>query len=306
LGVGTVTDLYAARRIRASRAEMAQRHDQIAQLVEEHQPCTVRQIYYRAVVAGVDGVTKTQSGYEKVQRACLDLRRSGQIPWHWITDTSRSVYRVNQWDDLAEYVDEVAHLYRRDLWRLSPVVVEVWCESESIASTISPVATEWRVGLYPIRGQCSESYAYAATSGWWDGRPRAILYVGDHDPAGLDIEAALQEKLTRFAGRDALHAFHRVGVTWAQVEELDLPGTRPKIRSASQAERYPWPASVEAEALPPQLLRDMLAEAIREYVNPDTLNLLRTVEQEERGMLLRLKRHAIDDLGVAPDDWEEA
>lgn len=288
-----MTGANAARRIRASKEAMECRLESIVEIAREHEPCTVRQIFYRAVVAGVDGITKDRNGYEKVQRACLDLRRAGRLPWRWIVDTSRTFYMVDQWSDAETYLYEVASLYRRDLWRDAPVAVEVWCESESIASTIGLITTRWRLGLYPIRGQCSESYAYRAATSWRDGRPRAILYVGDHDPAGLDIERSLIEKLERFDTYKAFHDFRRIGVTWAQVEELGLPGTPPKITSESQRKRYPWPESVEAEALPPQLLRDLLDAAISEYVDEDRLEILRTVEEEERDLLAHLATKAV-------------
>ena len=74
--------------------------------------------------------------------------------------------------------------------------VEVWCESESVAGVIWPVADEWDVPLFPIKGQTSASFAHAAAMTYRDDpRPVIIYYVGDHDPAGLEIEANLAHKL---------------------------------------------------------------------------------------------------------------
>ena len=82
---------YQLRR-RASRAEMFERKSALIDLVYEHGPSSVRHIFYRAVVTGVTGITKNQSGYDKVQRAVLELRRSGDIPYSLIVDNAIRKY----------------------------------------------------------------------------------------------------------------------------------------------------------------------------------------------------------------------
>lgn len=279
------------RRRRATKAEMEARYDRLVTLTADHEPCSVRHVFYRAVVDGVEGITKDQSGYLKVQRAVLHLRRTGRIPYSWIVDNSRTVFDVNTWDGVEGFLQDMAGLYRRDLWRRSPYRVEVWCESDSIAGTLTGVTRPWRVPLFPIRGQSSETYAYSAVQNWLaePDRQVVVLYVGDHDPAGLEIEDSLREKMLGFAG-DLEHepAFVRLGVTWEQATELDLPGTPPK-------KHYGHPLAVEAEALPPRLLREIVDDAIAEHVDQHELETLYTVEEEERRGLIQLARE-----GVAP------
>jgi hypothetical protein len=283
----TSTSTYEARPIkrrRATRAEMEHRHERLVALAEEHGPCSVRHLFYRAVVDGLDGIDKTNSGYMKVQRAVLELRRAGRIPYSSIVDNSRTAFVTDVWTGPDGFLDEVTALYRRDLWERSPYRVEVWCESDSIAGTLLDVASRWRVPLYPIRGQSSETFAYNAAQQWISvpDRQVVVLYVGDHDPAGLEIETSLADKLVSFAA--GLHHepwFVRVGVTWEQVVALDLPGTRPK-------KNYGFPAAVEAEALPPRMLRSLLDETIASYVDRQQLETLLAVEREERDGLWRL------------------
>ena len=61
------------KRIRATRDEMEARMDALLDITAEMQPMTVRQVFYQASVRGV--VDKTETGYGKVQRALVDLRR---------------------------------------------------------------------------------------------------------------------------------------------------------------------------------------------------------------------------------------
>lgn len=271
------------KRTRATADEMEARHDRLVELAGEHHPCSVRNLYYRAVVDGL--VPKTRNGYMKVQRAVLDLRRDGRIPYSWIVDNSRSRLVMCTYGDVDEFLHDVAGVYRRDLWRTSPWRVEVWCESDSISGIIRDTVKLWRVPLMAMRGQTSETFAHEAVEVWSydpDRRP-VVLYVGDHDPAGLEIEDALVDKLTGFAADAGVvpPKVIRVGVTWDQAVDLDLPGGKPK-------KPYGFPRSVEAEALPPGVLRDLVDDAIADYADHDAIATLKAVERQERQGLLSL------------------
>jgi hypothetical protein len=187
---------------------------------------------------------------------------------------------------VADALAQTARLYRRDLWARSPWRVEVWAESDSIGSTLYEVTERWDVPLMTCRGQTSETFAWSAVEAWRDhwSLP-VVLYVGDHDPAGLEIEASLREKLDRFS-RGLRIEWERIGVTWEQAESLDLPGTTPK-------KPYGYPLSVEAEALPPNNLREMLDDAIVPFVDHHELEVLLTAEEQERTWLQRLARHEV-------------
>ncbi len=278
---------YAARptkRPRASKAEMERRADGLVLLAHEHGPCSVRHLFYQATVSKVPGITKDDSGYNKTQREVLKLRRVGRIPYSLIVDSTRWARQPQTYGSIEEALDDTARLYRRDLWRSSPWRVEVWCESDSIASTIAEVTYRWAVPLMVTRGYSSETFAYNAGEAWAEtpDRQPVVLYIGDHDPHGLSIEDKLQESLGHFTA-DTVDSviWSRLGVTWEQVEELDLPGTRPK-------KNYGFPRAVEAEALPPRLLGNLVDTAISEYVDDHELDVLLTAEAEERDWLRRL------------------
>lgn len=275
---------------------MAERADALVRLAEENGPCSVRHLFYAATVAKVPGITKDDSGYGKVQRQVLELRRAKRIPYRQITDGTRWMRKPRSYGSVADALEATAALYRRDLWASSEFRVEVWCESDSIAGSIYDVTARWDVPLMVMRGQSSETFVHNAAEDWVAdqySRP-VILYVGDHDPAGLDIEEAARDKLSAFyrdgvkaaGGQNTYIEWHRIGVTWEQVQRLDLPGTTPKVKNRRKP--YPFTMAVEAEALPAALLREMLEAAITEYVNHDQLVVLLTVEESERSILHRM------------------
>jgi hypothetical protein len=303
----TPTISYVARPIkrpRATKNEMAERRRVLLEIFKDDGRQSVRQGNYRGVVRGL--VTKDLSGYIKVQRAILQMRRDGALPYGLVADHTRWVRRVNTWDSVEEALADTAALYRRNLWSDSPYRVEVWVESESIAGSVGETTELSRVPLMPCRGQASETFAYAAGEAWADDdRIPVVIYIGDHDPAGLEIEESLRGKLEAFyfemrskklqgrmkRGRElgldlrwlkpADIQWTRLGVTWDQVEEYDLPGTRPK-------KSYPYPLAVEAEALPAQVLRDLLDDEIRQYIDEDALNTMLVAEESEREVLTRI------------------
>ena len=110
-----------------------------------------------------------------------------------------------------------------------------------------------------------------------DPRVPVVLNIGDHDPHGLEIEADLRRKLSDFGG--SAFEWSRIGVTWDQIELLDLPGTTPK-------KEYGFPTAVEAEALPPGTIRGLLDNAITDYVDADQFDVLLASERSEREVLL--------------------
>ena len=275
-------------RRRATAEEMGERRQALVDLAHEHGPCSVRHLFYASVVEGVAGVEKTEAGYRKVQSLVLQLRQQRRIGYELIVDGTRLRRKPRTFDSVEEALTHTARLYRRNLWSQSPYLVEVWCESDSIASTVADVTDRADVPLMVCRGHTSETFAWTSAREWNDQyrRQPVVLYIGDHDPAGLDIEESLRTKLDGFYEQYHDVIWRRIGVTWDQVVFGDLPGTEPKVGNRKRP--YPYSLSVEAEAIPAPELRGLLTDAIDEYVDLDQLDVLRRVEIQESQLLRKL------------------
>jgi len=59
----------------------------LRRIVDEQRPMTVRQVFYQTTVRGI--VPKTENGYQQVADALGQLRRSGAMPFSWLTDHTR-------------------------------------------------------------------------------------------------------------------------------------------------------------------------------------------------------------------------
>lgn len=256
-------------------------------------PVTVRQTYYMAVGSGLLP-DKSERGYRKVIRHLGTLRESGALPWHYIADNTRWVRRPSMWRDLATALDDWHALYRRDYWHHQPKRLELWVESDSIASFVADIAAEFGVPLYVTKGQASKTYMHgAAEDARALGKPLEILYVGDFDPSGLQIERSVAERYARYADIDL--RLQRVAVTAAQIAAGDLIATVAKGSDANyrrfvdhcHAHGVPV-AAVETEALPPADLRTMVTDAIAIRLDYDAWSLAEHYERSERAQLADL------------------
>jgi len=280
---------------RATHAEMAARYTAIFKIVEQNAPTGDRFTYYAASEGRI--VPKNQAGYRKVQRAILDMRRQGAMPWTWITDSTRWVRKPISFDSLQQAIEDCAASYRRSLWSRAETAVEVWAESESVAGVLYPVTAKWDVPLYPCRGQASDTFAYSAAQTYRDDERRlCILYVGDHDPHGYEIETNLHAKLVQFSGRDDLE-WTRIACSQHDVQALGLRGNPAKKDSwidALTGRRHTWDGpAVEVEAIPPTTLRARLELHIEGEVDEHRLNALRVAEESEREALRMLAVNGI-------------
>jgi hypothetical protein len=220
-----------------------------------------------------------------VQRALVHLRKTGRIPYASITDSSRWMRKPQTWDHAEDALAELTSSYRRRLWQNADACVEVWCESESVAGVPWPVANKWDVPLYPIKGQTSISFAYAAAIEYqYEPRPVIIYYVGDYDPHGLEIEAQLQHKLREYSGRDDI-MFRRLACTAGQAAILQELGTTPKKMTWKHPTLGIQPfrgEAVEVEASDAPELRGIVEDWITSHLDPHELEVTRMVEEQER------------------------
>jgi hypothetical protein len=259
-------------RHRPTNVEMEQRYATIIDIVEESAPTSVRHAYYAAIARGLvekDTAATKRMNYGIVQRAILNLRRAGDIPYEDIVDSTRWMLKRASYFDIQQAAKHWAQTYRRDHWLRGDVNVEVWCESQSIAGVLQEITADKGVALFPTKGYSSETFAYGAAMNWRDGlRDPVVLYVGDLDLHGKQIEKDLRTKLEGFYGESVI--WSRVGLTEDQVARHHLEGFATKSGH--------W----EAEALPPDLMREYLVDAIDAWWDAERFASSLAAEESER------------------------
>jgi len=274
----------------ASRTKLERLDAALVEVVAAYQPITVRGAFYQAVGRGLVPKDETK-GYRLVQRRLLKLRESGDIPYGWITDGSRTVYGHVRYRNTAEFAATVHTRYRQDYWAEAEEYVEVWIEKEALAGVIRPVVVdEFGLDLYVTRGFASVTYLQeAADDISREGRPVHVYLFTDHDPAGVNIAEKVEGELVERSFGAEVHV-ERVAVTPGQIEEFGLP-TRPTKRRRGNPTRYELAhgeVSVELDAVPPDELRGLVRGCIDRHMDPWRLWQMRMIEREEREGLARL------------------
>ena len=86
--IDTVNGARPIKRRRRTRAEIEEIKSAIYGVVASDRPMTVRQVFYRLVVAGAIG--KSENEYNTtIVRLLTDMRLEGEIPFSWIADNTR-------------------------------------------------------------------------------------------------------------------------------------------------------------------------------------------------------------------------
>jgi hypothetical protein len=254
-------------------------------------PVIVRAVEYAYLQ--LKGLPKTKTTERQIYRICDRGRRSGEIPWDWVTE-EKSVSREPLWYPGAEgYLDSVRDeaewidlVYRQSG---QPLILVVWCEAVGRVDSIRSVVGDFGIPVYsgggsdPLTTKRRLGVRLASYQ-----QPVLVGHIGDLDRPGVkNIFEPLKADLEAFAsahGGDV--EVVRLGVLREHVERWTI---RPKPgKDGSDT----W----EAEAYPPGALATVLREWVAQTWNDDAFRrVLEQQEDERRRLLTQLK----------PDDQEE-
>jgi hypothetical protein len=218
-------------------------------------------------------------------------RKDGRVDYDWIVDRSRASYTSLLWDDMNElaatFEDDLMN-YRTDWWSGQPKYVEIWSEKDTITGSIEPVREEFGLRVDANRGFNSTSNLHAAAERlmWKQRRENKdviILYLGDWDPSGVDMERDLRDRL-REETPELEVTIVRVGILKSDIRDYNLPPLRVKSTD-SRAKgfiRKHGKNCVELDALSPAVLRRRLRAVIQKLIEPRAWERARVAEEAQR------------------------
>ncbi len=271
------------KKARTPQRRTQQLWDAIVAIADEYDRLSVRQLYYQLVSRGV--IPKTEAAYKRVCDASAQMRLDGALPYRKIADGHRTRRAVYAHGGLQHALESAHDLYRRNYWLDQPWHVEVWCEKDALTGVIQPVCDRYGVTYVATRGFPSITLRYESAQEMLAiGKPTMIFYFGDHDASGQQISVNLEAEL-RHHGAEV--TVERVALHPAQIRHWTLP-TRPGKTSDSRhsafAARY-GDASVELDALPPNVLTELVRRAIWNMIDDDAWERAEEVEALERQTL---------------------
>ena len=253
--------------------------DRAAEIVRSYDTdVTLRQLFYRLVAAEVLRNAKTD--YAQLAARTARARRFDGFPS--LSDSTRSLARMQSWESVEAALDERVHEFRLDHSVGQEHDLYIVVEKAALEPQIWNWFSALGIGVTALRGYHSvplEEQIWDAVASRRADTSRAIaLYVGDFDPTGTDIERNFKRHLGHLFAE-----VRRVALTWGQVERYDLPpqlGKASDPRAATFAAAHGGLVQVEADALPPDVLRDLLTEAVDEFYDRDEYEAV--VEREAK------------------------
>lgn len=264
---------------------------------EQGYAITLRSLYYMFVAEEAWFPNNLQS-YKRFGSIINDGRLAGEIDWDLIEDRARKVEKLSTWQSPTDIIRSAAESYRENLWLGQSRRVHVRIEKDALTGMIEPVCNRWRVPYIACRGNTSQSEAYEAGKLFAREIRRGlfplVLYLGDHDPSGIDMTRDNEERLSMFAGGPI--EVRRIALNMDQVEEFGLPGNPAKLtdsKAGAYIEKFGH-ESWELDALKPSTLERLIEDAVREVIDFDIWN--EKVAEEERNQTI---------LGRVLTDWDE-
>lgn len=262
------------------------RHE-ILKFFHEMQPrLGIRQTSYHLSTRGI--IPKSEAAFRAAQHQMKEMRRLGILPYGWVSDNSRWYQKPRTYRSLRHALEATQRLYRRDLWADSGVNVEIWIEKAALTSVVSPVTDEYDVPLYIARGFSSDTFIFDAAEEIKETGCETYIYqFGDYDYYGVHAAEKIAEGMQQH-GAD-VH-FERVAITPEQIEQYGLLTRAPKDK-LSKAKG--WARCCELDALPPDVLRDLVRACIERHIDRDQLEFLRTIEEQEKETLATVVKNFV-------------
>ncbi len=249
---------------------------------------TLRQLYYQLVTR--NAVPNIERSYKNLSDLISNARLSGLMDWAAIEDRVRQPRRQNEFLDLEDLIDTAVQAYRLPRWDGQDCYAELWVEKDALAGVLSPLASEFHVTMMVNRGYSSQSAMFESAERFnaVDGKQPILFYLGDHDPSGEDMVRDIEDRLRMFGVADI--RVEKLALTMSQVERYNPPPNPAKItdpRATRYIQQY-GDSSWEVDALPPEVLSEIIRTAFNSIVNETEMHKVMKKEESDKRLLRRL------------------
>lgn len=138
--------------------------------------------------------------YKWVSTLLVEAREQGEVPWAAIVDSGRRSFTHHRGNGLKAFAEGCQRAtYWLDPWLLQERRIEVWVEKDDMADVVNRMVEGLRIPVYVAKGYASATVKNDARDRYGDGSGYVLLYLGDFDPTGIDIERELKEKLAEYS-----------------------------------------------------------------------------------------------------------
>jgi len=259
---------FITKRFSASAYEMI---DIINGILDEYEAqgfrLSLRQLYYQLVAR--DYVPNTVQSYKRVGNIVSDARQAGLIDWAMIEDRGRETVAVNHWSSPSEIVAAAARQFRINKWADQPHHIEIMVEKDALSGVLEPVCRELDIAITANKGYSSSSTMYEIGRRLFDlhcnRKKITIIYLGDHDPSGIDMTRDVAERLTMYSElQPSQIEVVRLALNWPQIQEWkppENPAKQTDSRFAAYASKF-GKSSWELDAVEPVQLANLVRRLV--------------------------------------------
>jgi hypothetical protein len=274
---------------------------------------SLRQPYYQLVSRNI--VANTEQSYKRVGGILSDARLAGKIDWNMIVDRGRETTENNHWDSPAAIIEACSKQFRYELWADQPWHVEVMVEKQALEGVLEPVCKRLDIPFTANKGYSSSSAMYEAgrrlETKLSDDKNICVLYLGDHDPSGIDMTRDVQERLMMFSGfkvfdeddkdfyeadrfEDREFVVKRLALNMPQIRQYNPPPNPAKLtdsRATSYIRKH-GNTSWELDALEPSVLAALVTEAVEDLIDDELMEAAKKRQQVARDVIADLAARA--------------
>ena len=279
------------REIRLSKKNK-ERLDTINEILEEYREdgyvLTLRQLFYQLVSRDI--IPNQQNEYSKLSKILKEGRLAGVVDWEAIEDRLRKVSQVNTWNSPKSILNAAANQFAYDRLQDQENYIEVWVEKDALSQVVKRAADQYQVPVLVNRGYGSVSAMYDTyqrmSDKLCDGFETAtILYLGDHDPSGLDMVRDVNNRLNELLDKEnfQMEIVH-IALTLDQINTYDPPPNPAKLtdsRAKDYVAQYGY-TSWEVDALPPPVLNQLIVDHIESRIDIASYNEWKSKEESKR------------------------
>ena len=263
--------------------DQAELLNQIESIVENYHDqritLTNRQLYYQLVSRDI--IPNAQEIYKRICTFLTDARYCGFIDWEAIEDRGRTPTKPSEWESIKNLISSATYSYRLPRWNDQDYYVELYCEKQAMENVLKPIAEKYHIYFGANKGYSSASTMYNLSQRIkekiCDGKKAVILYLGDHDPSGLDMVRDINKRITEFLtggdfGAELDEDDFKVvplALTMQQIKKYNPPPNPAKITDP----RAKWylaeigNKSWELDALEPKVLSKIAEKGILEFID---------------------------------------
>lgn len=227
---------------------------------------SLRQLYYQLVAR--DYIPNNLRSYKNLGSLVSNARQAGYVDWDMIEDRNRETVIPSHWESIGQIVRAVAAQFRIDKWKTQPYHIEVMVEKDALSGVLAPICNRLDIGITANKGYSSSSTMYEIGQRLQEklvanGKKVCILYLGDHDPSGIDMTRDVADRLMMYSYSGQVKV-ERLALNWDQIEQWrppENPAKETDARFQNYAAQF-GESSWELDAIEPRQLASLVEEAV--------------------------------------------